>query len=56
MDFFGRESENDLMALLGKRRRSSARTALVYDGNLAPLIETEGYFDALIPFRQLLGL
>ena len=28
----------------------------VYDGNLAPVVETDGYFDALIPFRRLLGL
>ena len=41
---------------LSTPRGKSARTALVYDGNLAPLIETDGYFDALIPFRQLLGL
>ena len=41
---------------LSTPRGKSARTALVYDGNLAPIIETDGYFDALIPFRQLLGL
>ena len=45
MEFFGREFD-------GK----SIRTALVYDGALAPIVETDGYFDALIPFRSLLGV
>ena len=31
------------------------RTALVYEGHLAPIVEADGYFDAVIPFRQLLG-
>ena len=34
----------------------SVRTALVYDGNLAPIVEADGYFDAIIPFRCLLGV
>jgi len=34
----------------------SVRTALVYDGKLAPIVEAEGYFDAIVPFRTLLGL
>ena len=34
----------------------SVRTAIVYEGNLAPIVEAEGYFDAVIPFRTLLGL
>ena len=34
----------------------SVRTALVYEGNLAPVVEADGYFDAIVPFRQLLGL
>lgn len=34
----------------------SVRTALVYDGNLAPSVEADGYFDAVVPFRRLLGL
>jgi hypothetical protein len=37
-------------------RRLSVRTALVYDGELAPDIEENGYFDALIPFGDLLAL
>ena len=36
-------------------RRLSVRTALVYDGEIAPDIEENGYFDALIPFDSLLG-
>ena len=55
----GREVVEEVMRKLEKLstpRGKSARTALVYDGILAPTIETDGYFDALIPFRNLLGL
>ena len=41
---------------LSTPRGKSSRAALVYDGTLAPAVETDGYFDAIIPFRQLLGL
>lgn len=34
----------------------SSKTALVYDGHLAPLVSSDGYFDAVIPFRELLNL
>ena len=34
----------------------SIRTALVYDGHLAPIAKADGYFDALVPFTRLLGL
>lgn len=34
----------------------SVRTALVYEGHLAPIVEADGYFDAVIPFRALLGI
>ena len=44
------------LKMLSTPRGKSARVALVYDGHLAPIVETDGYFDALIPFRQLLGL
>ena len=43
----------------GKRKRLklpegvTARTALVYDGHLAPSVEAEGYFDAIIEARSL---
>ena len=55
----GREVVEEVMRKLEKLstpRGKSARTALVYDGILAPAIETDGYFDVLIPFRNLLGL
>lgn len=39
-----------------RRDDVSVRTALVYEGHLAPIVEADGYFDAVIPFRQLLGL
>jgi len=32
----------------------SLRTALVYEGNLASVVEADGYFDALVPFRNVL--
>ena len=44
------------VALLPRRNGVSVRTALVYDGNLAPIVEADGYFDAIIPFRRLLGV
>ena len=34
----------------------SIRTALVYAGHLAPIVEADGYFDAIIPAEKLLGL
>lgn len=35
-------------------RRLSVRTALVYEGALDSRVETEGYFDFIIPFARLL--
>ena len=34
----------------------SLKTALVYDGELAPSVEADGYFDAIVPASSLLGL
>lgn len=34
----------------------SIRTALVYDGELSAFVETNGYFDALIPLKSVIGL
>ena len=51
----GRRSARKV-ALVPTRRGVSLRTALVYDGELAPIVEADGYFDALIPFRKLLGV
>jgi len=44
------------LAKLSTPRGKSARPALVYEGHLAPIVEADGYFDALVPFRSLLGL
>lgn len=41
---------------IAKREGMSVRTALVYDGELSSFVEANGYFDAIIPFRKLLGL
>ena len=38
-----------------KRRPGvSVKTALVYDGHLMPGVESDGYFDAVVPFGRLL--
>ena len=34
----------------------SAKTALVYDGELSPVVPADDYFDTIIPFRALLGI
>lgn len=44
------------VAAIPRRRGVSVRTALVYEGHLAPIVEADGYFDALVPFARLLGL
>ena len=41
---------------LPRPRDMSLHTALVYEGEIAPSIEADGYFDAIIPFSRLLGL
>ncbi|MBO4286986.1 MAG: hypothetical protein J5985_02335 [Kiritimatiellae bacterium] len=41
---------------LPRRDGLSVRTALVYEGHLSPIVEADGYFDAIIPFRRLMGL
>lgn len=55
----GREIINEVeekVRRLPKRTGVSIRTALVYDGILEPIVEADGFFDAIIPFRQLLDL
>ena len=37
-------------------RDKSFRRALVYEGKLVRSVEADGYFDAVVPFRRLLGL
>lgn len=46
----------DKIAKLATPRDKSARAVLVYEGELSPSVETEGFFDSIIPFRSLLGL
>ena len=36
------------------RRGMSVRTALVYDGYLAPAVEGDGFFDAVVPVESAL--
>ena len=55
----GREIEDEVEAKvdsLSLPRDVSVRTALVYEGALAPSVEADGYFDAIVPFGELLGL
>lgn len=44
------------VAAFPKLAGKSVRTALVYDGELAPTVEANGYFDEVVPFHRLLGL
>ena len=54
----GREVASEVAAkvkALGMPRDISVRTALVYDGHLAPCVEAEGFFDTLIPVSELMA-
>lgn len=42
--------------LLSHPKSVSVRTALVYEGELAPSVEADGFFDAIVRFRDLLGV
>ncbi len=58
-DFVGREVLDEMKDKVGRfaaPKGFSVRTALVYDGELAPSVEADGYFDAIVPFSRLLGL
>ena len=46
----------DKVAAFPRKRGTTLRTALVYDGELDPVVEAEGYFDAIVPFRSLLQI
>lgn len=48
------EEVRDKVDALEVAKTVSVRTALVYDGELAPTIEADRYFDFLLPFEQLL--
>ena len=55
----GKEIIREVDAKVAKISRPegvSIRTALIYDGDLSSFVEANGYFDALVPFRKLLGL
>ena len=57
--FVGRGKElESLRLLLDKRhpRGMSIRTALVYEGELAPVVRGNGYFDAIVSAGDLLGM
>ena len=41
------------VARLPVRRGLSVRTALIYDGHLAPAVEGDGYFDAVVPLESV---
>lgn len=34
----------------------SVRTALVYEGHLAPIVEADDFFDSIVPVQDLMGL
>ena len=58
-----REISREIIAEVDRKIRAikrqegvSIRTALVYDGHLAPIAKADGYFDAIVPFTKLLGL
>ena len=53
----GRDVADEVAAkvkALAMPRDISVKTALVYDGHLAPAVEAEGYFDAVVPISELL--
>lgn len=41
---------------LKRNKNVSIKTALVYAGTLAPIVEADGYFDAIVPIESILGL
>lgn len=55
----GREVIAEVQAKVGALKRPAdmaVKTALVYDGHLSPIVEADGYFDAIIPFGKLMGV
>jgi hypothetical protein len=58
-NMIGREIEDEVAAkikALNLKDGMTVRAALVYAGELAPSVETDGFFDAIVPVRRLLGL
>jgi hypothetical protein len=43
------------VSALGVPRGTTIRTALVYEGDLSPRVEADGYFDFLVPAEKLLA-
>ena len=55
----GREIIQEVDARIKAIRRPdgvSAHAALIYDGQISPVLASDGYFDAIVPFGKLLGL
>ena len=53
------EIEGEMEAKVAKMRLPkgiSVRTVLVYDGSIAPEVEENGYFDYLVPIKQLFNM
>ena len=48
------EQVDSQVRAIGRRNGVSARTALVYEGELSPVVGADGYFDAIVPFADLL--
>ena len=44
------------ICLLSNQKNMSVRTELVYEGELAPFVEADGFFDAILRFKNLLGI
>ena len=47
---------DEKVSKIGRKPGVSIKTALVYCGELAPSVEADGYFDAIVPASRLLGL
>ena len=55
----GREVVSEMVEKCSRISRPagvSLKTALVYDGELSPSVEADGFFDAVVPARVLLGV
>ena len=55
--FVGREIIREVEGKLERlkvRRGVSVKTALIYEGHLAPSVEADGFFDAIVPFESVL--
>ena len=50
------EEMKEKIAALPRPKDVSVRPVLVYAGEISPVVEATGYFDAIIPFARLLGL